>query len=159
MNNNLHVNGTITCAGLVAPASTITNSMIQAAAGIDATKVIHQHQKGLFQVHGSAATSERKVVHVARAAGTLTEFVAGVVVACIGAATVTVDLRKNGTTVLTGTILIDSTDAAYAINVGTLASTSYVAGDVYEVVTVATAGGGTLGQGLFAQATLRENPQ
>jgi hypothetical protein len=69
---------------------------------------------------------------------------------------VTVDLRKNGTTILTSVITISVAQAAYARVAGAIASAAYIAGDVFELVVTATAGGGTLPQGLFVDTVLRE---
>jgi hypothetical protein len=157
--DRLHV-GTLTASSFTPPASSVSNASIEAGANVDAAKLDHQHQQVVTQVHGSAAVDERRVIHVVKGAtATLIAFRAGVVVACIGDSTITVDLRKNGTTMLTAVISIDSGDAAYAILSATLASTSLVTGDVLEVVIDATVGTGTLGQGLFAEVTLRERAQ
>jgi hypothetical protein len=153
---DLYVNGNLAAASFTAPTGSITDAMIQGNAGIDATKLDHQHQPVYAQPHGTAAITERQVIHVAKSAGEVVQIQAGVVVACVGAATITVDLRKNGTTVLTGAITIDNGDAAYAEVAGTVSVTTYVAGDVFEVVVTATAGGGTLGQGLYVAPVFRE---
>lgn len=71
----------------------------------------------------------------------------------------TVDLKKNGTSVLTSTVTIDHTVAAYTQVAASIATNTYVAGDVFEVVVTATAGGGTLPQGLFVALITREAAQ
>ena len=81
---------------------------------------------------------------------------AGVVVQAAGAATVTVDLRKNGTTILSGVITLNNTHVAYAEVAGTISSARYVTGDVFEIVLTATAGGGTLPQGVYVNTIFRE---
>ena len=155
---NLYVQGSFSCTTFTPPASCITNAAIIAAAGIDATKVVHQHVKSYEQESATTDVSESRTVHIAYAAGTIVDFRAGNVVAHVGAATTTFDLLKNGTTVLTGVISTSSANAAYALVAGTISSAAYVAGDVLEVRTVATAGGGTLAKGAFARLVLRENP-
>ena len=139
------------------PSGAIGNSQIASSAAIDATKLQHQHARGLAQAHGTAAAAERRAIHRAKGAGTLTEFKAGPTVAAVGDSTVTVDLRKNGTTVLSGTISITSATAAFASVTGSISSASYAAGDVFEVVITVSAGTGTLPQGVYAQATFRED--
>ena len=77
-----------------------------------------------------------EIAHVVvGATGTLRYFAAGNVSPLTGAATIAVDLKKNGTTVLTGTITLDSGDAAYAVVEGTLDGDEddLVAGDVLTV--------------------------
>ncbi len=140
------------------PANCVGDANFTAASPLGVDKQGHQYLKGLAQVHGSAAAAERRVVHVARAAGVLDDFRAGVVVACTGNATVTVDLRKNGTTVLDAPIVLDNTNTAFAKEAAgvSAAADDYVAGDVFEVVVTVNAGTGALGQGLFAQGAFRE---
>lgn len=140
------------------PASSFGDTQIGTTNPIGANKVKHQHHKQLSQAHGSAAAAERRVVHVARAAGTVESFEAGVVVAAVGDSTATADLYKNGASILTAAVEIDSGDAAYAEVAGAISSAAYVAGDVFEVVVTVAAGTGTLPQGLYAAAVLRESP-
>jgi hypothetical protein len=70
-----------------------------------------------------------------------------------------VDLKKNGTTVLSGLPTLTNADAAFAFDLGTFSSTPYVADDVFTIVVTATVGGGTVGQGLTAQLITREAAQ
>ena len=149
--------GTVTFrGGCVLPPSVVGNDQVSAVSPIGAAKVEHQYMPILAQPHGTAAVADRRVVHVARSAGTVEQFRAGPVVPATGDSTVTVDLRKNGTTVLSSGVLIESSTAAYAVLSGAIASASYVAGDVLEVVIAVSAGTGTLPQGVWGQATLRE---
>ena len=140
----------------VVPAGSFGDPQIGAANPIDAAKLKHQYAPRLAQAHGTAATAERRVVHVARASGTVAAVEAGPVVAAVGDSTVSVDVRKNGTTILSAPITIDNGDAAYAKVAGAISSAAYVAGDVFEVVITVTAGTGTLPQGVFATAVFRE---
>ena len=55
--------------------------------------------------------------------------------------------------------MIDSGNANYGSeDAAGFTSSSYVAGDVFEVDITATAGGGTLGQGLAVEVEFDENP-
>ena len=160
--SGLHVSGNLSCEGFSPPNACIYDDQVGTPSGtrspIGAEKVEHQLFARLAQVHGSAATAERRVIHCAHAAGTIESVVAGLVVACIGDSTITVDVRKNGTTILTGTIGLDSTNVAYAEEAGTISANTYAAGDVLEAVVTVSAGTGTLGQGLYVSVVLRENP-
>jgi hypothetical protein len=138
------------------PTASIGDEQVSASSPLGATKTIHRFAQSLAQAHGTAATTERRVIHRARAAGTITSFVAGLSVAHTGAATVTANLLKNGTTVLSAVITQNNALAAYAVLTGGISSASYIAGDVFEVALIATAGGGTLGQGVFAQGIFDE---
>ena len=154
----LTVSGTLT-----APANTIGGTSLLAADPVPTDKARHRFMPRLAQVHGSSATAERRVVHRARAAGTLIEFKVGVAVAATGDSTVTVDLRKNGTTILNATLVIDNGDVAYtgilsALFTGGVTTIAYASGDVFEVVITVSAGTGTLPQGLFCIPVFDENP-
>jgi hypothetical protein len=108
----------------------------------------HQHICELSWSGTAAAATQ--VIHVVRGAtATLRSAGAGCVVANIGNATVTVDIKKNGTTVLTGTIGLSVSESAYDIVAGAISVTDSVAEDVFTAVVTVNAGTGTLGTGLF----------
>jgi hypothetical protein len=158
--SDLYVTGTISGKAITLPASTVDDTAVKGAAGIQATKLQHQYQH-ISQPQDSTGTAavSRKVIHVVRGAtGTLVAFETGVIAAAVGAATVTVDLKKNGSSILTATISITSALAAFATTAGTFSSTSVVVGDVLEFhITAVNAGGGTLPQGVFGRLTIRED--
>ena len=89
--------------------------------------------------------------------GTVVAFEVGSVTACTGDSTITVDLHKNGASILTGVITLDSANTAYIVEAGTLSSATLADGDVLEVVVNATVGTGTLGNGVFASCIIRED--
>lgn len=154
LEGDTHIEGTLTAKTVSLPANTVTNAAVRSDAAISASKMEHQHRKTFAQE--GTATSVTRAVHVARAAGTVRFFYAGSIAIAVGAATVTLDLRKNGTTILTGVITLDSANTARVVESGTLTGNTVVAGDVLEVVTVATAGGGTLPTGVFAEVGIDE---
>lgn len=138
------------------PAGSLGDTEFAAGNPLTAAKQQHQFVKGYAQAHGSAAADERRVIHVARGAGTVVTWRAGPVAAAVGDSTCTVDLTKNGASVLSAVPSIDSGDAAFAKLTGTVSGASYVAGDVFEVVIDATVGTGTLPQGVWGEAVFRE---
>ena len=140
----------------IVPDGSFGNAQIGTTNPIAANKVDHQYAPILAQVDGSAASAETRVVHVAKAAGTVEQFQAGPVVAATGDSTVTIDLHKNGSSILTATITIDNGDAAYAKVPAAIDDDEYVAGDVFEIVITVSAGTGTLPQGVWAQPIFRE---
>lgn len=159
LNSDLYINGALTVKTFAPPLSCITNNSIVAAAGISASKLQHQHQKTYGQPGGAISFTERRVIHaVYGLTGTVLAFRAGLRTANVGAATVTFDLQKNGVTMLSAVITQTNAQAAYALTAAAFAATALVAGDVLEVVIVATAGGGTLGNGAFADLILTEDP-
>lgn len=151
----------MTAGGAVAlPANSIGDTQVSSASPLGVTKVTHQLSKTYDQAHGTAVASDTGTcIHIATGVGTVNGFSAAVRVIPIGAATVTVDLKKNGTTVLTTVITLDNANVAYTAEAAAITTPAYVAGDFFEVVIVATAGGGTLPQGLGVQATFRETAQ
>lgn len=138
------------------PAQSIGDQEFGTSDPLGAEKQEHQHTQRYAQAHGTAAVAHRQVLHAARSAGQLLEFRAGVSVACVGDSTITVNLYKNGSTILSAPVVIDSGDAAYDLLDAAFASSSFVADDVFEVVVTVSAGTGTLGQGLVAQLMARE---
>lgn len=126
--------------------------------GIAASKLEHVHRAVTTQLSGTAIVTQTTLVYNVRGTNaTLTEFMAQVLTACIGAATVTFDLKKNGTSMLSAVISFGSGDAANAIKTATLTTTALAKGDRLEVVVTATAGGGTVGQGAIAIASMDED--
>ena len=155
------VRGKLIASGFTPGNDSIGSTQFNAGDPLVASKQEHQYRVGLAQPHGTAAASERRAVHLAHAAGKVVEVRAGLTVANVGAATVTVDVRKNGTTILSAAISLTSATAAFGsvIALPAVGQDAYAAGDVLEAVVTATAGGGTLGQGLYVGLTLREAAQ
>lgn len=136
----------------------VQKSHVQASAGIEADKLEHQHRAICEQESDTTATAQDHVVHVVKGlTGTIKTVKAGCVVSCVGDATITVDLHKNGTTVLTGAITLTSAQAAYELVAGTIENAAVVADDVLEIVVTVDAGTGTLGKGMFAYVDLFED--
>lgn len=156
IDGDVQVRGTLTPKGFSCPAGAIGSANFSGSDPLESAKQKHRHVGRLNQVHGSAAAAERRACHVARSAGSVLTVQAGVVVACVGDSTITVDVRKNGASILTGTITINNTHAAYAKVSGVVNTAAYVAGDVFEVVVTVSAGTGALGQGLFVDVVFDE---
>ncbi len=157
---DLFVAGNIGCRTLSIPAGSLLNAGVGAAAAIAATKQIQQHVKHVSQESDTAVPDEEFCIHVVYGAtGTAVAFEAGAVVASVDGATVSVDLHKNGTTVLSSAITLNSNQTAYETVTATISTTSLVDGDVLEVIIVGTVGGGTLAKGVFASFVLREVPE
>ena len=155
--------GSVTFAGAMnLPVDSVGDVDVQAAANISASKLEHQYEPVYRQVSTASAAVDRQVLHIVKGAtGSIFDFRVGAVTAAIGDATATIDLKKNGTTILTATISLGSTTAAYILKTPAgYTSTALVVGDVLEVhVTAATIGTGTLALGLFAQLIIREKAQ
>lgn len=143
----------------IVPNNSFGNNQITPSDPLDTSKTKHLHVGTLKQNHGSPAVAQRQTVHRARAAGVVTDVRAVLSVAIVGDSTITVDVRKNGTTILTGTFNLTSANTAYTgPAAGTLDPTpaAYLAGDVFEAVVTVAANTGTLGQGLLVAVEFKE---
>jgi hypothetical protein len=131
-----------------------------AAAALAADKQEHQYRITHAQESGTTAVAETIVRHVVRGAtGSIIDFEAGCVVPCVGSDTISVDLTKNGTSVLVSTISLTSSQSARELVAGVLdpSYTDLVDGDVLEVAITVSAATGTMGKGPFASFTIRED--
>lgn len=154
---SLHVTGTLSAATLAIPNGTITDSDVNAAAAVAATKLEHQHHATYAQAGNSA--DETKVIHtVWGSTCTLVGFEAGSVTPHAGADVCTIDLQKDGVSVLAAPITLDNANAAYTPEAATINTTAGADGDVYTVVQNFTTGAGTPATGVYATLTFREDP-
>jgi hypothetical protein len=118
--------------------------------------VLHLHQHTYAQNRSAAVATERKAAFVAYADGTILDVVAAVSQAAVGDSTVTVDVYKNGVSVLSGVLTFDSGDLAFVAQNGALSSPGYSAGQMIEVVVTSTPGTGTPPRGLAVTITAKE---
>jgi len=157
--DTLRVTGVTTLAGTTyLPAETVTNANVQTGANIAASKLQHTHRKTHRQPN-TAATSETVVLHRVNGATASGIYVnAGSIAAAVGAATVTIDIKKNGTSIMTAAtpMTLDSGNTAYIAEDASIATLTGVVGDVFTAVIVATAGGGTLPTGLWIEFEIDE---
>lgn len=154
---DLHVH-TFSCTTFSFPTASVNDGAVETNAGISADKLERKTKETYAQGNVTAVSDTRCIAIISGATGTITKFSAGSIVANIGAATVTFDLKKNGTTVLSAVVTTDSGDSAYDLVDGTISSASVLVDDVLTIVLVATAGGGTLATGVFAFVELDEDP-
>jgi hypothetical protein len=151
VDGDLLVRGRVVPESMTIPAGSVVSDSIQAAANLNADK-LEQREYVSHAQPNSAATTETRTLFVARRAGTVNEVIAGSIAIAIGDSTVTVDVKKNGTTILSAVITLDSANTARLAEVGTLSgSGAFVADDWFEVVITATIGTGTLPTGVFVQ--------
>lgn len=153
---NVHVNGALSASQTVPSNGSVTDGAVASNANIDADKLEHRHVRSIQQERDTTAATREDFVHCALANGTLRVFRAAAHTVAVGAATVVFDLLKNGATVLSAPITLNSSSAANDPAEATIASASYTAGDVFVLTVTATAGGGTLPTGPWAQAVFDE---
>lgn len=142
------------------PEGAFGNTQMSATDPLDPDKITWQLVEKYWQVHGSATVTARVPFHLALGPGDIHSITAGIVVPAVGDSTVTVDLYRNGASIATP-ISIDSGDGAYDLLAMTIDAneSDYVADAVFELVVTATAGTGTLPQGLFVFGTFHEEAQ
>ena len=143
---------------LVPSAGCVLDAHVGAGANVDALKLrrIRNYEAGRV---GTAA-SETIPLGRAKGVGTVLSVFVGSVAINAGNATVTVDIKKNGTTILSAVVTLDSGNTAYVFEEGTLSGTPTLAiGDFLTAVVVATIGTGTLATGLCISVSTHEDPQ
>lgn len=143
------------------PESCLTNRNLSPTAAVAASKITQQRVAPFHYGNSddTAATETFPLAAVVGSAGDLVGFAAGVVVANIGDSEITVDLLKNGVSVLDAPITLDNSQAPREVVAAVLDTplVELAADDVFEVAIVATAGTGTLGKGVFGRLVYNEN--
>lgn len=154
---DFHVAGNLGCKTFTPPLNCIKNASIEADAGIDADKLEHRFTRGWSQPN-TTATAETRTIHVVYGAtGNVVAFRAGSIAKCVGDSTVTVDLKKNGSSILTSVITLDSGNTNRVVEAATISSASLAVGDWLEIVIAISAGTGTLATGVYAEAIIDED--
>lgn len=139
------------------PAAFVTNAMVQAGADISASKLESCHRLNYGQ-NGGAVSAEAQLGIVRGTAGSILSFEVNNVTACAGASTVSVDLYKNGTSILSSPVTLNSSSTAYTPTAGTISSASIADGDVLTaVVTPAQDGTSALATGVGVSVDLIED--
>lgn len=151
VDENSQFRGQLVCWNLLPNAGCIRNVHVAGDAALAAPKLQHAHRATYAQESATAAADETRVVHIVHGAhGLLKALKAGCVDPCTGDAAITVDLLKNGASILDAAISLTSAQAAYALVAGTIDTEAVVAGDVLEIAVDGTIGTGALGKGVFA---------
>lgn len=159
INSNLHVNGGISCDTFNPPSGSINDDAIEAGANIEASKVCHRVYRGYAQLAGTATVTATAGLHIAETAGTVIGFHVYCTTHPTTTDTITAMLQKSTgagafANALTGVVTLDSSSVDRTVYSGTLSGTSYVAGDIFQVVVTAT---GTSGQGFVCELVVEEN--
>jgi hypothetical protein len=152
------IQGGLSANTMAIPAGTVTNAMVNASAAIAASKLQQPVRKTYAQESATNAAAESRTLHlVVGATATIVAFSAGAIVAALTTATATVDLKKNGSSVLSAPISLSNSQTNRQAVAGAVLSTALVVGDVLEAVFTATASGGTLAKGLYCELKLYED--
>lgn len=153
--NDVQILGHLSSVTATVPPASVDNASVKPGADIDPSKLGHYHEPTYGQA--GSATSETRAFFRARSAGVVLEFLAGSIAIAVGDSTVTIDIRKGGSTILSAVITLNSSRTARVAVAGTLTGGAVIAaGDLLEVVTVATVGTGTLPTGVFWSALIKD---
>ena len=157
LQSDVYVNGNFSAKTMQLASASVGDAQVQSAANINAYKLSHLHRQVYSQPSGAAVVGESRVVFEALNTGTITDFRAGAVTIPVGADTCSVDLKKNGTSVLSAPLSITSSFVSRVSQAATIATPGVVAGDILEVVVTPNHTSGTLPQEVWA--TLNVNSQ
>lgn len=158
---DLQVSGNGVFGGIISSSTAwITDSQVQAGAAVSATKLIHQHQRGvqLFAPGTTVAAATLLCGGIRGTTASLVEFWAAPITPPTTTDTVHVDLQRSTgggafATTLAATIAFTNTSVARTILTATPTAT-LVQGDLLQIVVTVT---GTSAQGLIAGFTTRES--
>jgi hypothetical protein len=155
IDGDLFIEGTCQARTTVVTAGAVGDAQANASSPFATNKMRHKHRPSNGQ--GDTAVTAVVPIHVVSGAtGLVCKFTTWLSAANTGDASVVVDLLKNGSSILTSYLEI-TTEAARTLFIATLADTTAVVGDVFEVSVTATAGTGTLGSGLGWQLEIDED--
>jgi hypothetical protein len=134
----------------------IPNDAISASTLIDNDKLQHLYKAGTnFDLAiGATPVARHEIVYVADKAGTIRNF------NCLcndtgTAASVTFDLKKNGSSVLSSVVTVTNATSDRAVVAGTITTSTIAIGDVISIELAVSSSTGM--QGPFAWAVIEEN--
>lgn len=138
------------------PSGGITNEHISTSAAVDSDKLQHLHKRGTnfaLAIGGTPAARE-EIVYVCEAATAVVRGFHALLNDTGTSTSVTFDLKKNGTTMLSSVITITHGEADKAVSDATMSSTSLVAGDILSIQLAVSSSTGA--QGPYAWAEIDE---
>lgn len=158
---NVYVNGNLACTTFSCPANTIDNAAMKAGAAgnyVDPTKLATRRITSYAQATGTDNVSVTQVLRVIYGAtATLRAFRAYNYSTALSTDTTTIDLKKNGSTVLTAVITLNLAAGTTVTAAAGFTSAALVTGDKLTIVVTAT--GSDPGQGLYVELIYDEDPQ
>jgi hypothetical protein len=137
-------------------AGSVEDQHISSGTRIDADKQQHLYRAStnFALAIGATPVAREEIVYVCEVAGTIRQFAA----LCNDtgtAASVTFDLKKNGTTVLSSVVTITNATGDKAVIDGTLSATTLAVGDILSIALAVSSSTGM--QGPFAYCTIEES--
>lgn len=164
IDGDYHIGGNLSAKTMTIPAGTLTNAGVNAAAAIDATKLVHRIPIQYAQATGSAVAAQTLLVHICHGAATLVSVEAVLETIATGAdRTVDVDVKKGNAgsafaTVLTAPIAFTNASVARTVSSGTLSTTACADNDVLQVTVAVAGAAGNQALGLCVVVTLDQQP-
>ncbi len=142
----------------------LVDANVDAAAAIKSTKLQHRFEFAHSQT-GTIGAAKEYVRIVRGATANVLQIEAAVteVLATDVSRTVTVDLQKSTgggafASILSATIVLDTSSVLYVPEAGTLASGALTDGDLLRIVVTVAGGAGAQAQGLLVSVTIDEDP-
>lgn len=162
IDGNLHITGTLSAQSYNPPSGAISrNDQINTVSDpITANKLEQRHVITTYlSDHATDAAVKRVVAHIVQgASATIESFKAGVTVAATSTGEAVIDLKVNGVSVLSGTITLDSTNAAFSQESAPgFTDTDLATGDVVEV-SINSVSGSALPKGVHTVLKIDEMP-
>lgn len=139
------------------PAGSLTNAMIVAGAGISASK-LELARRAVYPQTSTAATATAVLAIIRGTSGTSIAVEVTNATACSGSSTVTVDVQKNGVSILSSTITLNSSTSTTVPVAGTVGTTTLADGDIITaVITANQSGTDALATGVAVQFDYNED--
>lgn len=157
--SDVNITGTLTPRSINLPSGCVVDDDVSASADISASKLEHQYQRvSVLCDHATSAAAKRQQIHrVYGATGTILEFGVAASVAATSTGAAVINLYKNGSTILSATITLDSATAAFTLKEPSgFTSTALVAGDVLEAA-IDSVSGSAVPKGVSCHLALRED--
>ena len=152
-NEDIYVNGALQAKQMIPSPASILDAHVAANANIATSKLVHKYRPDFFQSGNAAAVTVPIHVVQSAAGGILQSFKIGCDTAATTTAIVTVDLKRNGTSILAAVIQLDSVTnkLARTLYAGAPGISNLVQGDWLDVVITAAVGvsSGTLPTGMY----------
>lgn len=132
----LHVNGALSASSFTPPTGSVTKESIAASAGIETSKMVHKHRISFpmdSRAAGGTAAGTYRIHTVLGATGTLQKFKAGFATKP-ASGNYQVDLHKNGASILSAVLTLDSSITNDVPEVAVISSMAVAVDDRIEIV-------------------------
>ena len=139
----------------------VNDAQVGVAAAIQASKMRHQHRQRYSQELATAASTGSYVIHVFKGAtGGVLAFGCGAAVKPSGDGSVTMNLKRGTTVILSSAMTLNSASTNYGVALGTVGTSACTVGDVLVLSIAASTGtAGAVGTGVFAFVDVLEDYQ